>query len=45
MTFVFANDADYAKPLIKAGWNMIAIGTDAGWFAQAATQTLRQLTG
>jgi 4-hydroxy-2-oxoheptanedioate aldolase len=40
IAFVFANDAEYAKPLIEAGWDMIAIGTDAGWFSSAAKMTL-----
>jgi 4-hydroxy-2-oxoheptanedioate aldolase len=41
--FIFANNTDYAKPLLQAGWNMIAIGTDAAWFSLAAEQTLSQL--
>src|SRR5262249_17251185 len=44
MSFVFANDTAYAKPLIKAGWNLIAIGTDASWFSAIATNTIVQLT-
>ena len=44
MSFVFANDIDYAKPLINAGWNMVAIGTDASWFSAAANKALAQLT-
>ena len=44
MAFIFANDMDYARPLIDAGWNMVAIGTDAGWFAAAAANRLKQLT-
>jgi 4-hydroxy-2-oxoheptanedioate aldolase len=43
MAFVFANTAEYARPLMSAGWDMIAIGTDAGWFSLAAEQTLSQL--
>jgi 4-hydroxy-2-oxoheptanedioate aldolase len=43
MSFVFANDLDYARPLIDAGWNMVAIGTDASWFAAAAADRLKQL--
>jgi hypothetical protein len=42
MAFVFANHAEYAKPLMQAGWGMIAIGTDAGWFSLAAEKTLSQ---
>jgi 4-hydroxy-2-oxoheptanedioate aldolase len=44
MAFVFANDVEYAKPLIKAGWDMVAIGTDASWFSAAATKAIAQLT-
>jgi 4-hydroxy-2-oxoheptanedioate aldolase len=43
MAFVFANDAEYARPLIKAGWDLIAIGTDANWFLAAATKALSDL--
>lgn len=43
MTFVFANDIEYAKPLIKDGWDMIAIGTDTSWFFAAAAGILNQL--
>jgi 4-hydroxy-2-oxoheptanedioate aldolase len=43
MSFVFANDHEYAQPLLDAGWNMVAIGTDAGWFAATAKQILKQL--
>jgi 4-hydroxy-2-oxoheptanedioate aldolase len=43
MTFVFANDAEYAKPLLKAGWDMVAIGTDASWFSAAYKQGLSHL--
>jgi 4-hydroxy-2-oxoheptanedioate aldolase len=44
MSFVFSNDANYARPLIDAGWDMVAIGTDLGWFSAAAAKTLRDLT-
>ena len=43
MAFVFANDATYARPLIEAGWDMVAIGTDSGWFTAAAADRLKQL--
>jgi 4-hydroxy-2-oxoheptanedioate aldolase len=45
MAFIFANDAQYAKPLIAAGWDVVAIGTDAGWFSAAASSTIKQLAG
>jgi len=38
ISFVFANDADYAKPRLKEGWDMVAVGTDAGWFAKGAAE-------
>jgi 4-hydroxy-2-oxoheptanedioate aldolase len=44
MSFVFANDTAYAAPLIKAGWNLVAIGTDASWFSAIATKMVAQLT-
>jgi 4-hydroxy-2-oxoheptanedioate aldolase len=37
---VFANDADYARPLIDEGWDVISCGTDAGWLAAEAARTL-----
>jgi hypothetical protein len=33
---IFANDADYAKPRLAEGWDVVAVGTDAGWFSKAA---------
>jgi len=36
IAFVFANDAKYAKPRVAEGWDIVAVGTDAGWFSQAA---------
>ena len=44
LAFIFANNAEYANPLIDAGWDVVAIGTDAGWFSAAATRALRELT-
>lgn len=44
LAFIFANDAEYAKPLIDARWDVIAIGTDAGWFSSFATRAIRELT-
>jgi len=43
MSFIFANDLKYARPLIEAGWDMVAIGTDMTWFLIAASETRRQL--
>jgi len=44
MALIFANDTPYAKPLIKDGWDVVAVGTDAGWFAKAAADTRREAT-
>lgn len=38
IALIFANDIDYAKPLIKDGWDVVAVGTDAGWFSKAAAE-------
>ena len=42
MSLIFANDVDYAKPLIAGGWNVVAVGTDAGWFSKAAADVKRE---
>ena len=39
MTLMFANDVDFARPRIEEGWDIVAVGTDAGWFSAAATAT------
>ncbi|MGI8852554.1 MAG: HpcH/HpaI aldolase family protein [Methyloceanibacter sp.] len=38
IALIFANDIDYANPLIKDGWDVVAVGTDAGWFSKAAAE-------
>jgi hypothetical protein len=40
MTLIFCNDIDFAKPRLKEGWDVVAIGTDASWLASAAAATL-----
>jgi 4-hydroxy-2-oxoheptanedioate aldolase len=45
MGLIFANDVDYAKPLVAACWNVVAVGTDAGWFSKAAADMKREATG
>lgn len=40
MAAIFANDADYARPLVKAGWDIVTIGTDMGLLAQGAHEVL-----
>ena len=39
MTLIFANDADFARPRVAEGWDIVAVGTDVGWFAAAAAAT------
>jgi len=39
MTLIFANDNAFAKPRVAEGWDIVAVGTDAGWFAAAAAAT------
>jgi len=38
MTLIFANDVDFAKPLVAEGWDVIAVGTEIGWFSKAAAE-------
>lgn len=33
---IFANDADYAKPLLAQGWQIVAIANDVRWIGAAA---------
>jgi 4-hydroxy-2-oxoheptanedioate aldolase len=42
IALVFANDIENARSLRAAGWDVVATGTDAGWFAQAARAARRQ---
>jgi 4-hydroxy-2-oxoheptanedioate aldolase len=44
MALIFANDTDYAKPLVANGWDIVAVGTDAGWFGKVAVEVKRQAT-
>ena len=44
MGLIFANDVAYAKPLVAAGWNVVAVGTEASWFSKAATDVKREVT-
>jgi len=38
MALIFANDVDYAKPLVAEGWDVVAVGTEIGWFSKAAAE-------
>lgn len=42
ISLIFANDADYAKLRVAEGWDIVAVGTDAGWFGKAAVEVKRQ---
>lgn len=44
IALIFANDVTYARPLVAAGWNVVAVGTDVGWFAKAAADMKREAT-
>ncbi len=39
---IFANDIDYARPLIAKGWDVIAVGADIGWLARSAHEIVRE---
>jgi 4-hydroxy-2-oxoheptanedioate aldolase len=39
MTLIFANDVAFAKPRVAEGWGIVAVGTDIGWFSEAAAAT------
>jgi 4-hydroxy-2-oxoheptanedioate aldolase len=45
MALIFANDVDFAKPRVEEGWDIVAVGTDAGWFGKAAAATRREAGG
>jgi 4-hydroxy-2-oxoheptanedioate aldolase len=36
IALIFTNDVEYAKPLVADRWDVVAVGTDAGWFSKAA---------
>jgi 4-hydroxy-2-oxoheptanedioate aldolase len=42
---IFANDADYAKPLIAQGWQVIAIANDVRWIGAAAAAAKKLIDG
>lgn len=44
-TAIYANDIDYAKPLMEAGWDIIAVGTDMGLLTGAASDVIEALKG
>jgi 4-hydroxy-2-oxoheptanedioate aldolase len=42
IALIYANDVAYARPLVAAGWNVVAVATDAIWFAEAAAEVRKQ---
>jgi 4-hydroxy-2-oxoheptanedioate aldolase len=44
-TAIYANDIEYAKPLMEAGWDLITVGTDMGLMAGAAGDVIKTLKG
>ncbi len=40
ITAIFANNMDYARHAIEAGWQVISVGADTGWLASAAREML-----
>ena len=44
MALIFANDIDFAKPRIEEGWDVVAVGTDTGWLAEAAAATKKAVS-
>ena len=45
IAMIFANDADYARPLIAAGWQIIAIANDVRWIGAAAAEAKKVVSG
>ncbi|XSG82802.1 MAG: HpcH/HpaI aldolase family protein [Methyloligella sp. ZOD6] len=43
IALIFANDIDFARPAIEAGWDVVAIGSDASWLAQTAAEIRRSI--
>lgn len=42
---IFANDAEYAKPLVAKGWQVVAVSADARWLANGAREAARAVRG
>jgi 4-hydroxy-2-oxoheptanedioate aldolase len=45
IAMIFANDTDYARPLIAAGWQIIAIANDTRWIGAAAGAAKKVIDG
>lgn len=44
MTLIFCNDAAFARPRMKEGWDVVAVGTDTGWLSAGATAALQSVS-
>ncbi|MEG6509281.1 aldolase/citrate lyase family protein [Methyloligella sp. 2.7D] len=42
IAFVFANDVEFARDAVKAGWDMVAVGSDASWLGATAAEMKRK---
>lgn len=42
---IFANDAEYARPLIAKGWQAVAVSVDARWLANGALAAAHAVHG
>ena len=42
MALIFANDVDYARPRVAEGWDVVTVGTEAGWLSEAAAEIRKQ---
>jgi 4-hydroxy-2-oxoheptanedioate aldolase len=42
---IFANDTEYAKPLVAKGWQVVAVSVDARWLANGAREARRAVHG
>jgi 4-hydroxy-2-oxoheptanedioate aldolase len=42
IALIYANDVAFAQPLVAAGWDVVAVATDAIWFAEAAAAVRKQ---
>lgn len=43
ITWIFANDAAYARRMIADGWQMVSIGSDGGWLAAGTAAPLAEI--
>jgi 2-keto-3-deoxy-L-rhamnonate aldolase RhmA len=43
ITFIYAGDQDYARQMIKTGWQVVTINSDIHWMAAAARDLLASI--